>query len=59
MHFQQRILVTGGSGFLGPHLCERLLAEGANVICLDNYFYPRAPVRDPGRTRGQAEDFSQ
>ncbi len=38
MHLQQRILVTGGSGFLGSHLCESLLAEGANVICLDNFF---------------------
>src|SRR5476651_1833985 len=38
MHLQKRILVTGGSGFLGSHLCERLLAEGANVICLDNFF---------------------
>jgi UDP-glucuronate decarboxylase len=38
MHLQQRILVTGGSGFLGSHLCERLLGEGANVICLDNFF---------------------
>ncbi|MGA8002448.1 MAG: NAD-dependent epimerase/dehydratase family protein, partial [Pseudolabrys sp.] len=38
MHLEQRILVTGGSGFLGSHLCERLLAEGAQVICLDNFF---------------------
>src|SRR5476651_2421398 len=38
MHLQQRILVTGGSRFLGSHLCESLLAEGANVICLDNFF---------------------
>src|ERR1039457_4078510 len=38
MHLQRRILVTGGSGFLGSHLCESLLAEGANVICLDNFF---------------------
>ena len=38
MHIEQRILVTGGSGFLGSHLCERLLAEGANVICIDNFF---------------------
>ena len=38
MHLEQRILVTGGSGFLGSHLCERLIAEGANVICLDNFF---------------------
>jgi UDP-glucuronate decarboxylase len=38
MHLAQRILVTGGAGFLGSHLCERLLATGANVICVDNYF---------------------
>jgi UDP-glucuronate decarboxylase len=38
MHLEQRILVTGGSGFLGSHLCDRLLAEGANVICVDNFF---------------------
>ena len=38
MHLQQRIVVTGGSGFLGSHLCERLLAQGADVICLDNFF---------------------
>lgn len=33
-----RILVTGGAGFLGSHLCERLVHEGHDVICLDNYF---------------------
>lgn len=33
-----RILVTGGAGFLGSHLCERLVAEGHDVICLDNFF---------------------
>ena len=38
MHFEKRILVTGGSGFLGSHLCERLLREGANVLCVDNFF---------------------
>jgi len=38
MHLQQRVLVTGGSGFLGSHLCERLLATGADVLCLDNFF---------------------
>ncbi|REE27440.1 UDP-glucuronate decarboxylase [Winogradskyella pacifica] len=34
----KRILVTGGAGFVGSHLCERLLYEGNEVICLDNYF---------------------
>jgi len=33
-----RVLVTGGAGFLGSHLCERLLDQGKDVICLDNYF---------------------
>ncbi len=33
-----RVLVTGGAGFLGSHLCERLLKDGDEVICLDNYF---------------------
>jgi UDP-glucuronate decarboxylase len=35
---RKRILVTGGAGFLGSHLCERLLNEGHDVVCLDNYF---------------------
>jgi len=34
----KRILVTGGAGFIGSHLCERLLNEGNDVVCLDNYF---------------------
>ncbi|MFA8433222.1 MAG: UDP-glucuronic acid decarboxylase family protein [Marinifilaceae bacterium] len=34
----KRILITGGAGFIGSHLCERLLKEGNDVICLDNYF---------------------
>ena len=35
---RKRILVTGGAGFLGSHLCERLLARGDNVLCVDNFF---------------------
>ena len=38
MHIRKRILVTGGAGFLGSHLCRRLLESGADVICLDNFF---------------------
>ena len=38
MHLDTRILVTGGAGFLGSHLMERLLAERADVICVDNFF---------------------
>lgn len=34
----KRILITGGAGFLGSHLCDRLVAEGHDVICLDNFF---------------------
>src|SRR5438132_10164879 len=36
-----RVLVTGGAGFIGSHLCDRLLAEGHDVICLDNFFTGR------------------
>jgi UDP-glucuronate decarboxylase len=36
-----RILITGGAGFLGSHLCERLLNEGNDIICMDNYFTGR------------------
>src|ERR1700722_7430521 len=38
MHLEARVLVTGGAGFLGSHLCERLIKEGASVVCVDNYF---------------------
>ena len=38
MHIPNRILVTGGAGFLGSHLCDRLLADGAEVLCVDNFF---------------------
>ena len=35
---QKRILVTGGAGFIGSHLCEKLLEQGHDVVCLDNLF---------------------
>jgi UDP-glucuronate decarboxylase len=38
---RKRVLVTGGAGFLGSHLCERLLAQGDDVLCVDNYFTGR------------------
>ncbi len=38
MHLEKRIMVTGGAGFLGSHLCARLLDLGASVICVDNFF---------------------
>ncbi len=38
MHKNKRVLITGGAGFLGSHLCERLLGEGMHVLCVDNYF---------------------
>ncbi len=38
MHLNKRVLVTGGAGFLGSHLCERLLERGDDVLCLDNFY---------------------
>ena len=35
---EKRVLVTGGAGFLGSHLCDQLIALGHEVICVDNYF---------------------
>jgi UDP-glucuronate decarboxylase len=38
MHLEARVLVTGGAGFIGSHLCERLVELGADVLCADNFF---------------------
>lgn len=38
MHLRKRVLVTGGAGFLGSHLCARLLRDGHDVLCVDNFF---------------------
>lgn len=38
MHLNERILVTGGSGFIGSHLCDRLIADGHEVLCVDNFY---------------------
>jgi UDP-glucuronate decarboxylase len=35
---RKRVLVTGGAGFIGSHLCERLLSDGSDVLCIDNFF---------------------
>lgn len=49
---RKRILVTGGAGFIGSHLCERLLADGNEVIALDNYYSGRQAQR--GASDGQS-----
>ncbi len=51
MALQKNVLVTGGAGFIGSHLCERLLREGAHVVCLDNFdsFYdPNIKIKNVG-----------
>ena len=45
MHPDRRVLVTGGAGFLGSHLCERLLADGPDVLCVDYFLPARAPTQ--------------
>src|SRR5262249_9789682 len=52
---RRRVVVTGGAGFIGSHLCERFLADGADVVCVDNLLTGRhrnvAPLAgDPGFT---------
>jgi UDP-glucuronate decarboxylase len=59
----KRILVTGGAGFLGSHLCERLLGEGNEVVCLDNLFTGRrenlAPLLDDHRFEFVRHDVTE
>ena len=38
MHLQKRVLVTGGAGFIGSFICEKLLAQGHEVLCVDNFY---------------------
>ena len=57
---RRRILVTGGAGFLGSHLCERLLAAGHEVVCLDNFFTgTRAQRRAPARRASLRADAAR
>ena len=41
MHLRKRVLVTGGAGFLGSHLCDRLLSKGYDILCVDNFYTGR------------------
>ncbi len=58
----KRILVTGGAGFIGSHLCERLLARGHEVLCVDNYFTGRrqniAPLLSNPRFEAMRHDIT-
>ena len=58
----KRILVTGGAGFLGSHLCERLLDDGHDVLCIDNYYTGRranvAHLMDNGRFEVMRHDVT-
>ena len=40
----QRVLVTGGAGFIGSHLCDRLIASGHEVLCVDNFYSQRGAM---------------
>jgi nucleoside-diphosphate-sugar epimerase len=50
-------MITGGAGFLGSHLCDRLLADGASVICVDNF--PAGAKRNIDHARLPFERFNR
>ena len=52
---RNRVMVTGGAGFLGSHLCERLVALGHDVLCVDNYFTGTKDNLEPLRASGRFE----
>jgi len=58
----KRILVTGGAGFIGSHLCEKLLTAGHDVLCVDNYFTGRksniAHLADNSRFEAMRHDVT-
>ena len=60
---QPRVLVTGGSGFIGSHLCARLLDSGAEVLCVDNFYTGRrqniAPLLPNPRFEVMRHDITQ
>ncbi len=60
MKKKETILVTGGAGFIGSHLCERLIREGKNVICLDNFsdFYNHRLKKDNIKNLKKDKKFS-
>ena len=54
---RKRVMVTGGAGFLGSHLCERLVALGHDVLCVDNYFTGTKDNLEPLRASGRFESM--
>ncbi len=54
---RKRVMVTGGAGFLGSHLCERLVGLGHDVLCVDNYFTGTKDNLDPLRSSGRFESL--
>jgi UDP-glucuronate decarboxylase len=55
MYLETRMLVIGGTGFLGSHLCERLLDAGHQVLCVEQFFHRDVPEDDPKQRRPDVE----